>query len=299
MYSKVQHIIGKSIIHILLIDSKDEQLNYIRSILDQVENFNYTIDRKSNVEEGLSEIVKKPINIVILSLRGNEPDDSILIETACNFIPDIAIIVLTAYHNVELEIAAMKAGAEDFIVKEDINPNLLIRSIVYSMERKKLRKQLEYARLEQQQKRENQRYDDFFNTKNTSITAQLFGDDPVAKSVPELFNRLVTLYEAFIDLAVEEQIYKVNNNLSREVMLFSEQLGFLKATPQDIVEVHSQALKNKMKVFNPQKLKVYTEEARLLLIEIMGYLAMHYRKYCIGAQREKRDVIIEENTEKG
>jgi len=53
----------------------------------------------------------------------------------------VAIIVLTGNSNLELAIRAVKEGAQDFLVKDRVNADLLVRAITYAIERKHAEKE--------------------------------------------------------------------------------------------------------------------------------------------------------------
>ena len=54
----------------------------------------------------------------------------------CDAAPDVAIIVFTGNSDVDLAVRAVKEGAQDFLVKDRVNGELLTRSIAYAIERK-------------------------------------------------------------------------------------------------------------------------------------------------------------------
>jgi diguanylate cyclase (GGDEF)-like protein len=56
--------------------------------------------------------------------------------------PDVAIVVLTGSYDESLGIEAMQQGAQDFLLKDQIDPVLLRRSLLYAIERQKVRKEL-------------------------------------------------------------------------------------------------------------------------------------------------------------
>ena len=53
------------------------------------------------------------------------------------------IIVLTGLNNEEIGIFAVKIGAQDYLIKKEIDNKLLKRSIRYSIERKKIESELQ------------------------------------------------------------------------------------------------------------------------------------------------------------
>jgi diguanylate cyclase (GGDEF)-like protein len=53
-------------------------------------------------------------------------------------VPEVPIIVLTGHDNEELAMGALKAGAQDYLIKGQIDNNILYRAIRYSIERNRL-----------------------------------------------------------------------------------------------------------------------------------------------------------------
>jgi hypothetical protein len=80
-----------------------------------------------------------------------------------------------------------------------------------------------------------------------------------------------------MDQGLERRFYKVELDLSEDLRLLAEQLGRLGAGPRDVVELHVRALKDRTKGVPPPKAQLYTDEGRLMLLELMGYLASYYR----------------------
>jgi hypothetical protein len=131
-------------------------------------------------------------------------------------------------------------------------------------------------------KRELRSFEQLSNPAQTTVTAQMFGLTPLREGVPDTFKQMIGRYGVLMGLALEQRAYKVNHNTPEELRLLAEQLGFLKAGPRDVVEIHSTALKIKTKGVTPQKAQAYAEEGRLMVLELMGNLVSHYRTYSIG-----------------
>ena len=82
-----------------------------------------------------------------------------------------------------------------------------------------------------------------------------------------------------MDLALEQRVYKVEHHTSEKLRLIADELGFVRAGPRDVAEIHSRALKQKRSEVSLQKFQAYVEEGRLTVLELMGYLASYYRLY--------------------
>jgi len=155
------------------------------------------------------------------------------------------------------------------------------------------------AEEKEQLERELHSLEHLSHSPDTSVTAQMFGVMPIHKSSPETFNRFVQHYGDFMDKALEQREFKVEYDLSRGLREIAEEMGFLKASPRDVVEIHSFAIRKKTKAVTRQKAQAYIEEGRLMALELMGYLVSFYRNYSIGAMSNNNKQTIEKKTSTG
>ncbi|MFO0149079.1 MAG: response regulator, partial [Microcystis sp.] len=117
--------------------------------------------------------------------------------------------------------------------------------------------------------------------------AKMFGSEAIRQSIPDIFQELVQNYGDLLDLALEEQAYKVEHNLSERLRSLADKLGFLKASPRDVVDIHTTTLRKKNQDVTLAKAQAYVSEGRLMVLELMGYLVSFYRKYYIGLSNIK------------
>ena len=114
------------------------------------------------------------------------------------------------------------------------------------------------------------------------MTAETFGLKSLREGLPDTFKEMTKRYCDLLDLALEQRDFKVEHNISEKLRSISEEMGFLKAGPRDVVEIHSAALKQKSSETTPQKFQIYAEEGRVMVLELMGYLVSFYRGYSTG-----------------
>ena len=116
-----------------------------------------------------------------------------------------------------------------------------------------------------------------------AITSRLYGVQPLRESSPKLFDDMVRAYSNLLEMALEQRAYKVDHEVSDKLRALVERLGFLKAGPRDVVDIHSSALRKKVEAATPQMAQVYLEEGRVRVLECMGYLVSYYRMRSLGA----------------
>jgi PAS domain S-box-containing protein len=111
----------------------------------------------------------------------------------------------------------------------------------------------------------------------TSVTAAMYGVTSLRDASPDTFSELVKNYQEVMDLALEQQMYKVEHDIGGRLSTIAEALGFYKADPRDVVDIHTTALKEKIRSASSEKKKAYTGEGWLMVIKLMGDLASFYR----------------------
>jgi hypothetical protein len=118
-----------------------------------------------------------------------------------------------------------------------------------------------------------------------AMTARTFGVLPLSESMPDIFRDLTERYAQVLDMALEQRTYKVQHPISRELRVVAERLGFARAGPRDVIDVHTHALRTKLGR-GERVVHAYFDESRVLLLELMGYLASYYRTYAVGVRQE-------------
>lgn len=194
---------------------------------------------------------------------------------------DKAIVICSESEDENLVIQAFQHGADGYLRLQNLDEKLLYYELLSALERIKYRQAIE-----SQQRLANQR-EEFQNlellvTSTTSITARMFGSDTLKASFPDMFQELKQTYGKLLDLALEQRAFRVDHNISEQLRLLADKLGFLKASPRDVVELHSTTLQEKNRNVNLAKAQAYVVEGRLMVLELMGYLTSFYRKYYIG-----------------
>jgi two-component system response regulator AtoC len=77
----------------------------------------YTVDTAQNGTEGLNKYVSNPSDVVILDIRLPDVDGFSVLEDLKEENENVKVIMITAYHDMETTISAMKGGAFYYIHK--------------------------------------------------------------------------------------------------------------------------------------------------------------------------------------
>ena len=135
-------------ISILLIEDNAGDARLVQEYFHDSNLYSATLKRVENLENGLEILSKCEINIVILDL--NLPDSQGLetLQRVRHNFPHIPIVILTGFNDESTILAALQEGAQDYIVKGELTPNLLTNSIRYAIERHCIHEELDQKNME-------------------------------------------------------------------------------------------------------------------------------------------------------
>ena len=118
---------------ILLIDDDRLQQRLMQGLVQNFRGGAFELDGAQTYQEGLKKILSGKYAVCLLDYRLDSQDGLALLREARIAGSETPVIILTADDSEEVDIAAMEAGAVDYLVKATINPRLLERSIRYAL----------------------------------------------------------------------------------------------------------------------------------------------------------------------
>jgi signal transduction histidine kinase len=119
---------------ILVIDDEEGIREGCRRVLEPQ---GFQVETAVSMQEGLQKIQSRPFDIVLLDVMMPDGRGIDLIDPMLKVDPDLVPIIITGYATVELAVAAIKAGAYDFISKP-FTPDLLLLTVNQGLERRRL-----------------------------------------------------------------------------------------------------------------------------------------------------------------
>ncbi len=191
----------------------------------------------------------------------------------------IPIIVLTVHAEKKIAMEALAEGAQDFLPKEMVNPDNLERAIRYSMQRSKLYQELQWSKEKERRERELRAFQE-------SVTEYDTAPPPAIRESTLFFDQCVSEYRAAVTKAMEELSFKVPKEVPDHMRGLANKLGEMHAGPKDIIDIHTSAIKQLCKGKSTSIEQAITDEARILLIQLMGYICRYYRHRLLSATQE-------------
>lgn len=246
-----------------------------------------------SLQKGLAEVHGGSYDILLVDL--NLPDSQGLetFERITLGGGNLPVIVLSGLDDESLAIQAVRSGAQDYLVKSQIDGNLLFRSIRYALERFSLHQALERARESERREREQGSLERLADRGVSQIAAQMLGLQGLKEGYPDLFEQIVDRLAVAVGKLLRMRTHRVHFDLSAEMKQIAAELGFVRCGPRDVVDLYAAVLRKSEAPGNFDRNEAVHEECRYLAFELMGHLVSFYRPYALGGQTRRGDRNIE------
>ena len=124
-------------INILLIEDNQDYAHLIERILSKKSSNQMEVEHYDTFAKGFKRLQEGGVDLVLLDLE--LPDSSNIDKIVqIHVSTDVPIIVLTGTDDEQVAIKAVQMGAQDYLMKNGLDSGLLVRSIRYAIERKKV-----------------------------------------------------------------------------------------------------------------------------------------------------------------
>jgi PAS domain S-box-containing protein len=125
-------------IKILFFEDNPDDFIFMREMLEEVEDL-FELSHAETLEEGLKRYDDGQYDVILLDLGLPDSQGFDTFNQVHDHASRTAIIILTGLKDEELGIRAVKEGAQDYLVKGQVDGKLISKSINYGMERNNLR----------------------------------------------------------------------------------------------------------------------------------------------------------------
>ncbi|MFX1273714.1 MAG: winged helix-turn-helix transcriptional regulator [Promethearchaeota archaeon] len=125
-------------INILLIEDNPADIRLIKELLKKSKDFSYELESHPRLADGLDILTKKTFDILLLDLSLPDSDRTKTLESVLEIKDSVPIIILTGLDEKYLALESLKKGVQDYLIKGELNSSLLIRSILYAIERHRI-----------------------------------------------------------------------------------------------------------------------------------------------------------------
>jgi DNA-binding NtrC family response regulator len=120
---------------LLVIDDSKRDTLLLERILQQAEDATFTVTHVESANAGLAELGARPYDLVLLDYYLPDMDGLAFLEAKQQHGLTTPVIMLTAFGQDRLPVAALQAGALDYFRKDQVNSSLLGKAIRRAIEK--------------------------------------------------------------------------------------------------------------------------------------------------------------------
>jgi len=129
-------------VRVLLIEDNEDDAYLIRRLLNRSLLTKFQLQVVDELAAGLDLLATNGFDVVLLDLTVRDSFGLETLHKAQASVPDVPIVVMTSLSDEALGVKAVQLGAQDYLVKGEVDTHLLVRAINYAVERKQAEREL-------------------------------------------------------------------------------------------------------------------------------------------------------------
>ena len=118
---------------VLLVEDDEDDYLIARDMLERQDRARFTLDWRADYDAALSAIVEQRHDVYLIDYRLGEHTGLDLVREGFASRPPAPVIVLTSQSTYDIDLEASALGITDFLLKQELNPLSLERSIRYAI----------------------------------------------------------------------------------------------------------------------------------------------------------------------
>jgi PAS domain S-box-containing protein len=137
-----QTLLDKRLLKVLLVDDEATDRIPVERILRTCSSpVEFVVESAVNLSEAIKNLTEKQYDVVLLDLELPDSSGIEILQQVIKVAPDIPVVVLTERDDEQTGFSALEDGATDYLVKDLPLDVVLVRTIIYAMQRKKIQMQ--------------------------------------------------------------------------------------------------------------------------------------------------------------
>jgi GAF domain-containing protein/PleD family two-component response regulator len=128
--------VRRELVRILLIEDNPGDARLLQETLTEAEGFSFDLAHVDRLAAGLERLEDDDFDIILLDLSLPDSQGLDTFAQVLAHAPRIPVVVLSGLNDGNIALNAVRAGAQDYLVKGTVDGNLLTRAIRYAIERK-------------------------------------------------------------------------------------------------------------------------------------------------------------------
>lgn len=124
-------------VSLLVVEDNPADAVLVREFLADLPGWTYRLETAGTMAAALAFLAARDVDVVLLDLSLPDSTGIETVRTVIGKHPRVAIIVLTGLQDEQTALQSVRYGAQDYLDKRQLSPDVLRRSIAYALERKK------------------------------------------------------------------------------------------------------------------------------------------------------------------
>src|SRR5580700_2123535 len=138
-------------LNILLVEDNAGDARLVREMFSKEKPDSFRLTHLSRMSDAETHLAKGGVDIVLLDMGLPDAPGIETVRRAHSVAPDVPIIVLTGLEDEALAAEAMKEGAQEYLIKGQIESRALPRTLRYAIERYRMQVETDLIRILQLQ----------------------------------------------------------------------------------------------------------------------------------------------------
>ena len=270
---------------ILLVEDDPEDLMLVQNALQETPYVRFNIRHTDNLGPAVALLAQEYFDLVLLDLSLPDSQGMETLHRLSAKAPGVPVVVFTGLGDEASGIQALRSGAQDYLVKGQVDADALFRSLRYAIERHRLQVELEETRAQQQAEHARDQEIDSYRNYQGAVDDAGASASPPAHGITG--NTREGLLAKYISLVVKylRAVRLHEPRPSSDVRALAMSLADQRAGARDVVRLHLGVLDSITKRASyAADEKEFASDARLVLLELIGSLLDIYRENACRAR---------------
>jgi len=133
-------------ITVLVVEDNPGDARLLREYLRESGPITFELTHAERLRDALKFMTLQDFDVVMLDLSLPDSQGLDTLRAVHRQVPDVPVVVLTGFADDVAALRAVQEGAQDYLIKGNVDSNLLVRSIRYAIDRNRMMAELEQAR---------------------------------------------------------------------------------------------------------------------------------------------------------
>lgn len=122
-------------IRVLLVEDEDAD-HYRLALALKKSNHEFAVERVASLSDATRTLADQTPDVIVLDLGLPDGNGLENLDAVQQIAPETPVVILTGIDDPELTVKALNCGAQDVVSKDDMNDQLIVKSLTYAIQRK-------------------------------------------------------------------------------------------------------------------------------------------------------------------